>query len=66
MARQVLGSLLAAAVLVAVVILVVTAKLGPTSTAELDAREERLDQRIDAAEERRKDREDVLEDQRDR
>jgi F0F1-type ATP synthase membrane subunit b/b' len=66
MARQVLGSLLAAVVLVAVVIVVVTWRIGPTSTAELDAREERLDQRIDAAEERRKDREDALEDQRDR
>lgn len=64
MARQVLGSLLAAAVLVAIVIVVVTAKLGTTSTAELDAREERLDQRIDAAEERRKELEDLREDGR--
>ena len=35
----------------AIVIVVVTARLGPTSTAELDAREERLEQRIEQREE---------------
>jgi hypothetical protein len=51
-ARQILGSLIAAAVIVAVAILVVTAKFGPTSTAELDAREEIAKERADAREER--------------
>jgi hypothetical protein len=60
---QVLGSLLVAAVIVALTIVAVTAKLGPTSAAELDAREERLEirqemqeERLEAIEERREDR----------
>jgi hypothetical protein len=53
MARQVIGSLLAAAAIVAIAIVIVTAKLGPTSVAELDAREERLELRIEQQEEAR-------------
>jgi len=37
---QMLGSLLVAIAIVAVVIVAVTAKLGPTSIAELEARED--------------------------
>jgi uncharacterized membrane-anchored protein YhcB (DUF1043 family) len=66
MARQVIGSLLVAAAIVAIAIVVVTARLGPTSVAEQEAREERLDQRIDAREQVRKDREDALKEARDR
>ena len=51
--RQVLGSLLVALAIVAVVIGVVTARLGPTSVAELEAREEVRDARLDTVEERR-------------
>lgn len=47
-----IGSLIAAAAIVAVAILVVTAKFGPTSTAELDAREAIAKERADAREER--------------
>jgi hypothetical protein len=60
---QLIGSLLVALAIVAVAIVAVTAKLGPTSTAELDAREERLElrqqlqeDRLEAIEERREDR----------
>jgi len=45
-----------------VVIVAVTAKLGPTSTAELEAREEARDARIDAREERLEQREERGED----
>ena len=58
--RQVVGSLLVALTIVAVVIIAVTARIGPTSAAELDAleerekqRTERLEERLDALEERR-------------
>jgi hypothetical protein len=58
-----IGSLIAAAAIVAIAILVVTAKFGPTSTAKLDAREEiakeradALEERLDAREERREER----------
>jgi len=61
---QLLGSLAAAAVIVAVTIVAVTAKLGPTSTAELDAREERLELRIERQEERREALEEQREDSR--
>ena len=64
--RQVVGSLLVAAAIVAIAIGVVTAKLGPTSTAELEAREEARDQRIDAIEERREAREERREGRADR
>ena len=50
---QLAGSLLLAAVIVALVVLAVTAQLGPTSIAELDAAEERREQVIEAREERR-------------
>lgn len=48
---QILGSVLFAAAIVAVAIAVVTAHFGPTSNAELEAREERLEQRIELREE---------------
>jgi type II secretory pathway pseudopilin PulG len=50
---QVFGSLLVALAIVAVVIVAVTARLGPTSVAELEAREDAREQRIEAVEERR-------------
>ena len=66
---QMIGSLLAAAVIVAITIAVVTAKFGPTSAAEREAREERIEleaeQREDQAE-RREERRDELEERRDR
>ncbi|HEX5713992.1 MAG TPA: hypothetical protein VFX85_11815 [Solirubrobacterales bacterium] len=40
---QMLGSLLAALAIAALAIAVVTAHFGPTSTAKLEAREERLE-----------------------
>ena len=49
---QLIGSLLVAAAPVAIAIVAVTAKLGPTSAAELEAREEARDARIEAREER--------------
>jgi len=60
-AVQMVGSLLVALAIVAIAIWVVTDHFGPTSTAKLEAQEERLDQRIDAREELRKDREDARE-----
>lgn len=48
---QLLGSLLAAAAIVAIAITVVTAHFGPTSSAEREAREERLEQRLELREE---------------
>lgn len=61
MARQVIGSLLAAGAIVAIAIVVVTAKLGPTSSAELEAREERLELRIEQQEEAREAQEEARE-----
>ena len=55
---QIVGSLLVALAIAAVAVAVVTAHFGPTSHAQLDAREERIDQRIDAREERREAAED--------
>ena len=59
-ARQWLGALLAAVILIAVTIAVVTARFGETPVAELEARQEvakerteRLEERREAAEERR-------------
>jgi hypothetical protein len=59
-ARQMIGSLLAAVVIIALAIAVVTAKLGPTSTAELEARQdiakeraEEREARLEAFEDRR-------------
>ena len=51
--RQMIGSLLAAVAIAAVVVVAVTAKLGPTSVAELDAREAAREQRIEPQQERR-------------
>ena len=51
--KQLIGSLVVAALIVVVAVLVVTAKFGPTSVAELDAREERQDAREERLEERR-------------
>jgi hypothetical protein len=47
-----IGSLLAGAVIVAVAILIVTLKFGPTSSAELEAREDAAKERVEAREER--------------
>ena len=55
MKLQMIGSLLVALAIVAVTIIAVTAQLGPTSAAELDAREERLEERLEQREERRED-----------
>jgi hypothetical protein len=60
---QMLGSLLVAIAIVAVTIIAVTAKLGPTSAAELDARQERQEQRLEHQEERREQQQDRREDQ---
>lgn len=65
-ARQLIGSLLAAVAIAAVAIVVVTAKLGPTSTAELEAREERIERRIDAREELAKERREAREERLER
>jgi uncharacterized membrane protein len=58
--KQLLGSLLAAVVIVAIAVAVVTAKFGETPVAELEAREEvakerteRVEERLEAADERR-------------
>lgn len=53
MTRQIVGSLLVAAVIVAVAIIAVTAKLGPTSAAELESREDRQKERLEQQEELR-------------
>jgi hypothetical protein len=50
---QILLSILVALVITAGAIAVVTAHFGPTSHAELEAREDRIDARLDAREERR-------------
>lgn len=50
---QLAGSILVAAVIAVLVVVAVTARLGPTSIAELDAAEERREQVIEAREERR-------------
>jgi hypothetical protein len=55
-ALQMLGSLVVATAIVAIVIAIVTSELGPTSVAELEAQQERRDQRIERAEERREQR----------
>lgn len=62
--KQILGSLLVALAIAAVAVTVVTAHFGPTSHAELEAREERIDMRADAREERREQREEAAEERR--
>jgi hypothetical protein len=61
---QVIGSLIGAAVIVAIVLIAVTAELGPTSVAELEAREERQERRLEAREERLEQRQELLEERR--
>lgn len=61
---QMLGSLLVAAAIVAIAIVVVTAHFGPTSSAELEACEERLELREEIVEERREAREERREEGR--
>jgi len=60
-AIQLLGSLLVALAIAAVAIAVVTAHFGPTSSAQLEVQEDRIDLREDAIEERQTLREDRLE-----
>ena len=59
--RQMIGSLLVAVAIVVVVVVAVTSKLGPTSVAELEAREERLEERQELREERLEQREELRE-----
>jgi hypothetical protein len=53
MRLQMLGSLLVALAIVAITIIAVTAQLGPTSAAELEAQEERLEEQEELREEQR-------------
>ena len=50
---QILGSILVALAIAAVAVAVVTAHFGPTSHAELEVQEERIERREEAREERR-------------
>ena len=54
---QIAGSLLVALAIAAIAIAFVTAHFGPTASAELGAREERVEQRLEAREERAEQRE---------
>jgi hypothetical protein len=63
-ARQMVGSLLVALAIVVATIVLVTARLGTTSVAELEARQERLEERNKAREERREERLERREDRR--
>ena len=63
-AIQILGSVLFAIAIVAVAIAVVTAHFGPTSSAELEAREERVEQRMELREEALERREELEEERR--
>lgn len=57
--RQVVGSLLAAVLLVVVTVALVTATIGPgLDSAELRDKEERQEERLEEREERREERED--------
>jgi bifunctional ADP-heptose synthase (sugar kinase/adenylyltransferase) len=58
---QLLGSLLAALAIAAVAVAVVTAKFGPTSSAERELQEQRIEQREEAIEQRQELREERLE-----
>jgi hypothetical protein len=53
---QIAGSVAVAVAIVAIAIAVVTAHFGPTSSAELEAREERLEERLELREERLEER----------
>jgi type II secretory pathway pseudopilin PulG len=59
--RQMLFSLLVAVGIVAIAIAVVTAKFGPTSAAEREAREDRIRERQELREERLEQREELRE-----
>lgn len=63
---QLLGSILLAATIVAIAVAVVTAHFGPTSSAELEAREERIELRQERREERLESRQERLEERRER
>jgi hypothetical protein len=58
---QLLGSLLVAFAIAAVAVAVVTAKFGPTSSAERELQEQRIEQREEATEQRQELREERLE-----
>ena len=60
-AKQMLGSLLVAVLIVVVTMLIVKAKFGTTSAADREAREDRQEERIDAQEERREQQEEQRE-----
>jgi hypothetical protein len=60
-AIQLLGSVLVALAIAAVAIAVVTAHFGPTSSAELEAREDIVKERQEQREERREEREEARE-----
>jgi uncharacterized membrane-anchored protein YhcB (DUF1043 family) len=64
--RQMIGSLLVAVLIVVGAVAVVTAKFGPTSAAEQESIEERLEQREERLEERREQREERLEQRQER
>ncbi|HEX2231889.1 MAG TPA: hypothetical protein VHG69_00810 [Thermoleophilaceae bacterium] len=64
--RQMLLSLLVALAIVAIAIAVVTAQFGPTSAAELEAREDRLRERQELQEQRLEQREELREERQER
>ena len=49
---QIIGSIVVALAIVAIAILITTAKFGTTSSAEIEGREDRLEQQEELAEER--------------
>ena len=66
---QLIGSLAAALVIAAVAVIAVTAKLGPTSAAEREALEDRIDlqeERLEEREDRLKERQKLREDREER
>lgn len=65
-AMQMLGSLLVAVAIAAVAIAAVTAHFGPTSTAELEAREDIVKERVEAREARVEQREEAREERLER
>jgi len=64
--RQLVGSLVAALLIVAIAIAIVTLKFGATSAAQQEALEERQEQRFEAEEERREAAEERREEARER
>ena len=65
-AAQIVGSLAVAAAIVAIAIVVVMGQLGTTSVAELEAAEERREQRIEREQELLERRQELLEERRER